>query len=191
MMDKNRDGAKRLGDVKRPLVYSTGAIAKMFCVAPRTVTKWCDSGKLPYYRIPGSDDRRVTHANLARFLEDSGMPAEFLPGLTRPSLGVLVVTADADLVASLAALVSPMGVVGVSDWFAAGKALASSPWSAVVIDYAMGVGESSRALATAGVPAFALVTEDAPDPVGAVAFRHPLSTACVARLAAAVRKAAG
>lgn len=50
-------------------VYSTQDIAKLVNVAPRTVVKWIDTGKLPGYKIPGSTFRRVTKLALTRFLE--------------------------------------------------------------------------------------------------------------------------
>lgn len=55
-------------------VFTTGQVAKRCKVAPRTVSKWFDSGRLQGYRIPGSEDRRVPEASLRRFLLASGMP---------------------------------------------------------------------------------------------------------------------
>ena len=40
-------------------VLTTGDVAKICNVAPRTVSKWFDSGQLKGYRIPGSKDRRI------------------------------------------------------------------------------------------------------------------------------------
>src|SRR5688572_17759958 len=37
-------------------VLTTGEVAKICNVAPRTVSKWFDSGALRGYRIPGSKD---------------------------------------------------------------------------------------------------------------------------------------
>ena len=34
-------------------VFTTGQVAKICKVAPRTVSKWFDSGRLKGYRIPG------------------------------------------------------------------------------------------------------------------------------------------
>ncbi len=50
-------------------VFTTGEIAKMCKVAPRTVSKWFDSGRLKGYRIPGSQDRRATRNDLIAFLK--------------------------------------------------------------------------------------------------------------------------
>ncbi len=38
-------------------VFTTGQVAKICKVAPRTVSTWFDSGRLKGYRIPGSQDR--------------------------------------------------------------------------------------------------------------------------------------
>ena len=57
----------------RQRVYTTGQVARLCQVAPRTAAKWIDSGLLRGYRIPGSQDRRVTHEALVDFMERSGM----------------------------------------------------------------------------------------------------------------------
>lgn len=60
--------------IERKAVYTTGEVAKICSVAPRTATKWIDSGRLKGYRVPGSLDRRVPHAMLVAFLKEHGMP---------------------------------------------------------------------------------------------------------------------
>ena len=57
-------------------VLTTGQVAKICKVVPRTVTKWFDSGDLKGYRIPGSHDRRIPGESLLRFLERHGMPLD-------------------------------------------------------------------------------------------------------------------
>lgn len=52
------------------MIFTTGEVAKICRVAPRTVSKWFDQGKLKGYRIPGSQDRRIPRAQLVRFLKD-------------------------------------------------------------------------------------------------------------------------
>lgn len=75
-------------------VLTTGEVAKICNVAPRTVSKWFDSGKLRGYRIPGSKDRRILHSELVRFMRAHGMPLAGLEsGLTR----ILIAETDADL----------------------------------------------------------------------------------------------
>lgn len=72
-------------------VFTTGQIAKICKVAPRTVSKWFDAGRLKGYRIPGSQDRRVPRDNLIKFLREHGMPTDALKD-TWPQ--VLLVTDD-------------------------------------------------------------------------------------------------
>ena len=54
---------------KRKDILTTGQVAQIRKVAPRTVTKWFDSGQLKGYRIPGSRDRRIPQAELVRFMK--------------------------------------------------------------------------------------------------------------------------
>ncbi len=73
-------------------VFTTGQVAKICKVAPRTVSKWFDSGRLKGYRIPGSQDRRIPREYLIKFLKEHGMPLGDLEddGLTK----VLIVSQD-------------------------------------------------------------------------------------------------
>jgi excisionase family DNA binding protein len=65
-------------------VLTTGDVARICNVAPRTVSKWFDSGQLKGYRIPGSKDRRIPLNELARFMKANNMPTDALPaGKTR------------------------------------------------------------------------------------------------------------
>lgn len=54
-------------------VFKIGEVAKICKVAPRSVSKWFDSGKLKGYRIPGSQDRRIPYEYLVAFLKQYGM----------------------------------------------------------------------------------------------------------------------
>jgi excisionase family DNA binding protein len=60
-------------------VLTTGDVAKICNVAPRTVSKWFDNGQLKGYRIPGSKDRRIPVSELIRFMKDNNIPATSLP----------------------------------------------------------------------------------------------------------------
>lgn len=65
-------------------VLTTGDVARICNVAPRTVSKWFDSGQLKGYRIPGSKDRRIPLNELVRFMRANNMPIDSLPlGKTR------------------------------------------------------------------------------------------------------------
>ena len=60
-------------------VLTTGEVARICNVAPRTVSKWFDKGQLKGYRIPGSKDRRIPVSELARFMKAHNMPAAAIP----------------------------------------------------------------------------------------------------------------
>lgn len=65
-------------------VLTTGEVARICKVAPRTVSKWFDTGQLRGYRIPGSKDRRIPLEQLIRFMRAHGIPLNGLEGdLTR------------------------------------------------------------------------------------------------------------
>jgi excisionase family DNA binding protein len=75
-------------------VLTTGQVAKICKVAPRTVSKWFDTGQLRGYRIPGSKDRRIPLQQLIRFMKAHGMP---LDELETGQVRVLIADPDRDL----------------------------------------------------------------------------------------------
>lgn len=64
----------------RKEVLTTGEVARLCHVAPRTVSKWFDTGKLRGYRIPGSRDRRIPLSGLLAFMRVHGIPLEGMDG---------------------------------------------------------------------------------------------------------------
>lgn len=74
-------------------ILTTGEVAKICNVAPRTVSKWFDSGQLRGYRIPGSKDRRIPLAGLIRFMKQHHIP---LDGLQSGKTRVLMVDAPSE-----------------------------------------------------------------------------------------------
>ena len=62
----------RTNDDKK--ILTTGDVAKICRVAPRTVSKWYDAGRLKGYRLPGSLDRRIPRDEVIRFLKEHGIP---------------------------------------------------------------------------------------------------------------------
>ena len=76
-------------------VLTTGEVAKICNVAPRTGSKWFDSGALRGYRIPGSKDRRIPVNQLIRFMKQHGMP---LNGLMTGCTRILIVDDEQDIV---------------------------------------------------------------------------------------------
>ena len=75
-------------------VLTTGEVAKICSVAPRTVSKWFDSGQLRGYRIPGSKDRRIPLVHLVWFMRKHGIP---LNGLDAGETRILVLDSDHSL----------------------------------------------------------------------------------------------
>jgi len=80
-------------------VLTTGQVAKICNVAPRTVSKWFDSGQLRGYRIPGSKDRRIPMDQLIRFMRAHGIP---LNGIDGASTRVLLIDKQLDVTETLA-----------------------------------------------------------------------------------------
>lgn len=61
-------------------VLTTGEVARLCHVAPRTVSKWFDTGQLRGYRIPGSRDRRIPLAQVQAFMRAHGIPMDAFDG---------------------------------------------------------------------------------------------------------------
>ena len=115
-------------------VFTTGDVAKMLTVAPRTVSKWFDSGLLKGYRIPMSNDRRIPRASLVRFLIDQKMP---VPPELQTARAVLASTTPA-LVDAVTRMDVPVTVA--ADWFTLGVEMRDPEHrpGLVIIDLAMG-----------------------------------------------------
>lgn len=69
-------------------VLTTGQVAQMCNVAPRTVSKWFDSGQLKGYRIPGSKDRRIPLSELLQFMKAHDIPVS---NLKNDKLRILII----------------------------------------------------------------------------------------------------
>ncbi len=76
-------------------VLTTGEVAKICNVAPRTVSKWFDSGTLKGYRIPGSRDRRIPAGELIKFMKHHNIPLE---GIQSGRTRVLIVDDEREIV---------------------------------------------------------------------------------------------
>ena len=63
---------KRMAKGKK--VLTTGDVARICNVAPRTAGQWFDKKLLNGYRIPGSRDRRIPIPELVRFMQKYGIP---------------------------------------------------------------------------------------------------------------------
>lgn len=180
-------------------VYTTGQVAKICKVAPRTVSKWFDSGRLKGYRIPGSQDRRVPHERLLEFLNSYQLPHAF-------DAPVLLWVGCEPWGGSIGfAFPEPdFRVLRAAGPFDAGLLIAAESSLAVAVIRFTGVGRA-EALALAaslrrhasfeGGPVIAIVAEDEVDP-GALADRHSFAAMLVepttpAAVCKAVRKTLG
>jgi excisionase family DNA binding protein len=123
-------------------IFTTGQVAKICKVAPRTVSKWFDSGRLRGYRIPGSQDRRIPREHLIRFLKEHGMP---LGELEDEAMGKILLVGTDQLVRQ-----SLSETIGIDDFkleiaasgFEAGIQAESLHPDCVVIDFMMGRNEA-------------------------------------------------
>ncbi len=71
-------------------ILTTGEVARICKVAPRTVSKWFDSGELGGYRIPGSKDRRIPRDELLAFMDKHGIPRNGLRSYKQRALVVSI-----------------------------------------------------------------------------------------------------
>ncbi len=175
-------------------VFTTGQVAKICQVAPRTVSKWFDSGKLRGYRIPGSQDRRIPRDQLIRFLKENNMPLGALEeeGWHK----ILVVGAEPLFLDRLRELLPEdedyKYEVAHSGFEAGTQASAFHP-DTIIIDLAMGRSEALQIAANLrrndaykDTLIIALASEDEPNPEGlseygySDAFKKPFDVALLA-----------
>lgn len=61
-------------------IYTTGDVAKILGVSPRTVARLCDSGELKAQRLSPRSPRRITEQALQTYIKQNGLdvliPAE-------------------------------------------------------------------------------------------------------------------
>jgi excisionase family DNA binding protein len=181
--------------LRKAQVFTTGEAAKVCRVAPRTMSKWVDAGKMAgAYRLPGSQDRRIPRAALVRFMREHNFP---IPGGLRDG-GLLLVCSPRDALATLlaAALAADGGweLTHCRDLWSAGHEASGRRPDAVLFDMAAGPGECRRAAEVlagwADAPAlYALAAEDG-EPPGPPFVKSWPATADPAEVAAAVRAAA-
>jgi Helix-turn-helix domain len=55
--------------------------ARLARVAPGTVTRWFDEGKIGGYHVPNSKHRRISVASLREFLVQKGVPTDLIDAL--------------------------------------------------------------------------------------------------------------
>lgn len=121
-----------MGNDKR--VLTTGEVARICNVAPRTVSKWFDTGQLKGYRIPGGKDRRIPVDHLRKFMVANGIPTDALEGKTKR---ILVVDDDREAIDALSRSLAGLGsfeVVAAESAFEAGVAAQECLPHAIVIN---------------------------------------------------------
>lgn len=69
---------RRSKDFRTAQIFTTGQVATVCGVSPRTAAKWIDDKKIEGYRIPGSADRRVSRQALIDFIKAHNMPETML-----------------------------------------------------------------------------------------------------------------
>ena len=124
-------------------VFTTGQVAKLCKVAPRTVSKWFDAGRLKGYRIPGSQDRRIPREYLIKFLKEHGMPLNDLEDEIHAK--VLIVAQDQILIDNLQRELPPEKSFRISvatSGFDAGIQAESFHPDCVIVDFSIGKMES-------------------------------------------------
>src|SRR5690349_4971630 len=142
---QSRTGNGRVESSTMKKVFTTGQVAKICKVAPRTVSKWFDSGRLRGYRIPGSQDRRIPREHLLRFLKEHGMPLGDLEAEVYHK--VLVVGADAPLQVILRDHLretDDFRIETAASGFEAGIRAESFHPDAIIIDMALGRIEAGQ-----------------------------------------------
>ncbi|MCY2945131.1 MAG: response regulator [Planctomycetota bacterium] len=178
-------------------VFTTGQVARICKVAPRTVSKWFDSGRLRGYRIPGSQDRRIPRDHLIRFLKDHDMP---LGELEKEGWHkVLVIGAEKlfiDRVKNLMPEADDFRYEVANSGFEAGIQAESFHPDTIIVDLAMGRSEGLQiAVNLRKNPAYAetviiaMASEDEASPEKLIesyglneVFKKPFDTALLAEL---------
>lgn len=115
-------------------VLTTGQVARICKVAPRTVSKWFDRGQLQGYKIPGSRDRRIPVRQLISFMKSHGMPIDEFD--TGPELTLIIAGAGSRGDLMLAALDGHADVTRAHSLFEAGCMIERSRPHTIVIDLA-------------------------------------------------------
>ncbi len=122
-------------------IFTTGQVAKICKVAPRTVSKWFDSGRLRGYRIPGSQDRRIPREHLIRFLKEHGMPLNELEDEAVGKLLLVGLNGDGAALTDLFPA-EDYKIESSGSGFDAGRQAESFHPDCVVIDFSMGRNEA-------------------------------------------------
>lgn len=178
-------------------VFTTGQVSKICKVAPRTVSKWFDCGKLIGYRIPLSQDRRIPREKLIKFLRENNMP---LGELEEEEFYRILLVGFSDplqrnVVAGLTA--EKVRVKTCPGAFAMGQLIHTLTPNLILIDFAVGRQEAialrrnvNESAITINPTTIAVVGEDESQPESYKQFgfnevlKQPVSSECIAALVA-------
>jgi len=181
--------------MRRKDVFTTGEIARICRVVPRTVSKWIDAGHLKGYRLPGSNDRRVLVEDLIRFLKERGMPLRGLEDYLRYKVLLVAVNSTFDrLLRESISKIEDYRLDFASSVFEFGILVATNRPDAIVIDFSLGRRESIEIVrdlrkndAYAATLIIGLASEDEAEPEQLlqygfnVVFKKPLDVAVIAK----------
>lgn len=115
--------------------YSSGDVAKICDVTPRTIIRWITSGKLPAFKLPGRGNNRVSQEALLSFLHDNKMP---IPRDLRETEDrhCVILASDKYLVRHVKRIVRDADYLThvISDMVEAGLSIAANKPQLVIID---------------------------------------------------------
>lgn len=112
-------------------VFTTGQVAKICHVAPRTASKWIDKGLLQGYRLPGTKDRRVSREALVSFMEGNKIVTGSI--ISR----IVLLSVDTELASAISN--AGMDVRVLESFFDLGEQLHVCAPHAVVVDFSLGI----------------------------------------------------
>lgn len=115
--------------------YSSGDVAKICNVTPRTIIRWISAGKLNSFKLPGRGNNRVAEDDLIAFLHANQMPIpETLVKIE--DRHCIIVGSDKHFIRHVKRIVRDADYVTqvVSDPFEAGLHIASKRPALVVLD---------------------------------------------------------
>lgn len=173
-------------------VYTTGEVARICQVAPRTVSKWFDTGRLKGYRIPGSLDRRIPRDSLIEFMRSHGMPLGELGAVQGGKVLIIGMPAAERAIVETLLAASGMATASAQSAFEAGALAMEQRPQCVIIDASIGTSDA-RMIAQffkssgrdANTRVVGLVSDDeVNDPTAALVydekFRRPFDPALLA-----------
>ena len=131
-----------MSEVSESTVFTTGDVARICQVAPRTVSKWFDTGRLKGYRIPGSLDRRIPRDSLIEFMRSHGMPLGELGAVQGGKVLIIGMPAFERAIVEKLLLASGMTTSSAENAFEAGALAMEQRPQCVVIDASIGPMEA-------------------------------------------------